>query len=269
MQLIENENISGNLLNLSQKIKKENEIFSNYEQNKKNKILLFNYIKFPLTNINYETNKNTQKTIINLDDGNNDINTLSNFSNNSYSSSTKNNNYSLLFDIQNVKNAENLFSINDIKGCQEIRLKFNGNIHGQKLFENDEIYLLKPYMIINSIQNRMKKNINLNDEEIRFNLYNKFYFAKINDENINNIGILFSLNTKKDISRIKFDEEFIMKENYKIKKIFFCVDIYANGNNFHETKYTSNSFMNLQLSFPHKSSFLKLYFAPSALQQIF
>ena len=156
IQLIENKNISENLLNLSQKIKTENEIFKNYEQNMKNRILLFNHIKFPLTNINYENNIKMQNKKTNLDDGKYDTNTISNFSNNSYSNSTKNNNYSLLFDVHNVKNAECLFSKNDIKDCKEIRLKFNGNIHGQKLYENDVIYMIKPDLIINSIQNRMK-----------------------------------------------------------------------------------------------------------------
>ena len=258
IQLIENKNISENFLNLSHKIKTENEIIKNYEQNEKNKILLFNHIKFPLTNINYESNNKTQNI---KEDGKCDINTISNFSNSSYSNSAKNNNnYSLLFDIQNVKNAEYLFSINDIKSCEEMRLKFNGNIHEQKLFKNDIIYFLKPYMIINSIQNRMKKYINLSDKEIRLNLYNKFFFAKINDEIINNIGILFSFNKKKDISKIIFDEEYIMKENYKIIKIFFCVDIYANENNFHETKYTSRSSSKLSnLEFENSEDNKKIY----------
>ena len=69
IQLIENKNIYENFLNYSQKIQSENDIIDNYEQNKKNRLLLFNYLKFPLININSENNINKESTIIILDDG--------------------------------------------------------------------------------------------------------------------------------------------------------------------------------------------------------
>ena len=238
MELIEKKNISENYLNESKMIKIENEIINNYDQNKKNNILLFNHLKFPLININSKNNSDKNNTIIILDEGKYDA--ISNHS--FYSDSNINNNYSLLFDIHNLKNADYLFSINDIKDCKEIQIKFNGNIHGQNLFKNDAICWISPDIIINSIQARMKQCINLNDKNSQNNCYKKFFFTKINDKNCNNIGILFYLDQKKDINEIKFDNENIMNENYKIYKIFFCVDMWwINGNNFHETKDTSKS----------------------------
>ena len=105
VEIIENKNLSENLLNNSQKIKTENDIINDYDQNKKNQILLFNYLIFPLININYDSNINKESTIIILDDGKYD--TISNCSIKSYSSINKN--YSLLFDFHNLKNAKYLF----------------------------------------------------------------------------------------------------------------------------------------------------------------
>ena len=235
IDLIQNKNISENFLTVSQKIKSENEIINNYDQNKKNKILLFNYLKFPLININSENNKNKQSTIIILDDGKYEA--ISNYSIKSYS--TFNKNYSLLFDIHNLKKADFIFTLDDIKDCKEIVFRFNGDIHGHKLFKNDAICSLNPDFIINSIKTRMEKNFNLNDKEMLTDLYNKFFFAKINDENRNNIGILFSFN-KKDINKIKLDKDYVLNENYRINKIFICVDMWINNNNI-ETKDTSKS----------------------------
>ena len=237
IEIIENKNITENYLSNKQKIKSENEIISKFEQNKKNKILLFNYIKFPLVNINSESNDNNKSTIIILDDGK--YETITNYSINSYS--TYNNNYSLLFEIHNLKSAKYLFSIDDIKDCKQIKFKFNGNVHGQKLFKEDAVCTIPPQLIINSIKNRMKNYINIEDKEIRKNLYTKLFFTQLKDENRNNIGILFSFGKIKDIDETKFDEEYIMQENYKIIKLFICIDLWINGNNIHETKDTSES----------------------------
>ena len=237
IDLIENKNISEDFLNASQKIKNENDIINNYEQNKKNKILLFSYIQFPLININSENNFNKQSTIIILDDGKHDA--TSNFSKNSYSNVS--NNYSLLFDIHNLKSANYLFSINDIKDSIEIKIKFNGNIHGQQLLKKDAICSFYPDLIINSIKKRMKKYNYLKEEQIKNNLYGKYFFTKIYDKNRNNFGILFSFNKNKDINKIKFDSESILNENYIINKIFFCVDMWVNKNNIRETNDTSKT----------------------------
>ena len=236
IELIQNKNISENFLSISQKIKSENDIINNYDQNKKNKILLFNYLKFPLVNINSESNNKKQSTIIILDDGKYDE--ISNYSIKSYS--TFNKNYSLLFDIHNLRKADYLFTINDIKDCEEIKFRFNGDLHGHKLFQNDADCSLNPNFIINSIKTRMEKNFNLDKKEIINNLYDKFFFAQINDQNRNNIGILFSFNNEKDINKIKFDKEYILNENYRINKLFICVDMWINNNNI-ETKDTSKS----------------------------
>ena len=64
---IQNKNEAKKLLNDNQKIKTENEIIDKYEQIKKNKMLLFNYIQFPLININKENNENKLSTIIIID----------------------------------------------------------------------------------------------------------------------------------------------------------------------------------------------------------
>ena len=237
IQLIENKNIYENFLNYSQKIQSENDIIDNYEQNKKNRLLLFNYLKFPLININSENNINKESTIIILDDGKYDE--ISNHSIKSFSTIDKN--YSLMFDIHNLKNANYLFSINDIKDCKEIKFKFNGNIHGKQLFKNDAICSLSPELIINSIKKRMEIYINSTYNEIRKYLYNKHFFTRLNDDNRNNIGLLFSFNRKKDINKIQFNGEYIMKENYIINKIFICVDMWINTNTIHETKDTSKS----------------------------
>ena len=240
IEKIEKKNISENFLNVSQKIKSESEIDKDYEQNKKNKILLFNYIKFPLINICSELNNNRESTLIILDNGNHDI--VSNRSINSYSVAS-NNCCSLLFDIKSISY---LFSINDIKDSSEIKIKFNGNIHGQQLIKEDAICIFSPDLIINSIQSRMKKVVYSKDKQIKNNLNNKYFFTQIYDKNRNNFGLLFSFKKNKDINSIKFDSESIMKENFIIIKIFFCVDMWINTNinNIRETNDTSDTSSN-------------------------
>ena len=191
IERIENKNVSENYLNASQKIKSENEIDEKYEQNKKNKILLFSYIKFPLINIYSELNINKESTLIILDDGKHDI--ISNCSINSYSLAA-NNCCSLLFDIKSVNY---LFSLDDIKDSSEIKIKFNGNIHEQQLIKKDAICTFSPDLIINSIKARMVKHINLNEEKTKNNIYDKYFFSQIYDKNRNNFGILFSFKKKK------------------------------------------------------------------------
>ena len=99
IDLIEKKSDAKKLFISSKKIKSEEEIVDDYKQFKKNKILLFNHLKFPLTNANSENNVNRNCTIIILDEGKNDI--ISKFSINSYSNSNKN--CSILFDINNLK----------------------------------------------------------------------------------------------------------------------------------------------------------------------
>ena len=240
IERIENKNISENYLNVSQKIKSENEIDEKYEQNKKNKILLFSYIKFPLINIYSELNNNKESTLIILDDGKHDI--ISNCSINSFSPEA-NNCCSLLFDIKSINY---LFSLDDIKDSSEIKIKFNGNIHEQKLIKKDAICTFSPDLIINSIKERMVKHINLNEEQTKNNIYNKYFFSQIDDKNRNNFGILFSFKKKRDSNITKFDVESIMKENIIIIKIFFCVDMWINTNikDIHGTNDTSDTTSN-------------------------
>ena len=237
IELIEKKNIEENYFNESLKIKSENEIIKNYEQNKKSKILLFNHVKFPLKNINTENNISKQSSILILDNGNHDM--VSNCSMNSFS--TYNDNYCLLFDIHNLKNTNNLFSIKDIKDSKEIKLKVNSNIHDQQLFKNDEIFYISPSLIINSIKKRMKKYIKYNDPKIRKNLYNKYFFTQLDSNNANNIGVLFSFNKRKNIENTRLNGDYLMNENYQIIKLFICLDIWADSKNVHETKDTSKS----------------------------
>ena len=234
IELIEKKSDTQKLFVDSKKIKSEKDIIDDYEQNKKNKLLLFSYLKFPLININSDNNIKNKSTIIILDEGYYDK--ISNYSINSHSDFNKN--CSILFDIHNLKNTNYLFSIEDIKDCKEIKFKFNGDIHGQKLFKDDVVCIISSDLIINSIRLKMKKYIGNNYKEIK----NKNFFVKLNNDEYNNIGILFSFNNKNiNNDNIKYDEEFIMKENSQINKIFICIDMWISTNNFHETKDTSNS----------------------------
>ena len=245
IELIEKNNISEiknnseKCLDVCQNLNTENDIIKTYDQNKKNRILLFNYLKFPLVNINSENNKNKKSTILILDDGKYDM--LSNYSINSYSYSNLSKNYCLLFDIHNLNNIAHLFSIQDIKDSKEIKIDFNSSIHGQQLFKNNEIFYISPISIINSIKERMEQYTKLSDKEIRENLYNKYFFCILKDKNMDNIGILFSFDKTKDINNIKLNGEYIMNENYKINKIFICVDMWINTGKFIETSYSSKT----------------------------
>ena len=87
IELIEKKSDAQTLFVDSKKIKSEKDIIDNYEQNKKNKMLLFNYIKFPLININYDNNIKMKSTIIILDEGNYDK--MSNYSIRSHSDFNK------------------------------------------------------------------------------------------------------------------------------------------------------------------------------------
>ena len=234
IDIMEKANIYQNYLVNAEKIKGELEIMKNYDYNKKNKLLLFNYLKFPLVNINWEENFNRKSTIIIIDDGK--LDGMSNYSINSYYTYTRN--YTLLFDIHNLKAAEYLFSIKDIEGCKEIKLKFNGNIHGHKLFKDDSICYLSADLIIKSIKKRMNKYNGFNDKQIKDHLYGKYFFTKLNDNSTNNIGILFSFKKRKNLENKKLD---VTTENYLINKIYFGVDLVMNTNDYIETKDTSQS----------------------------
>ena len=212
------------LLNNTQKIKTENEIFDKYEQYKKNKMLLFKYIKFPLININQENNENKLSTIIILDKGENDI--ISNFSTNS--SFLDHQTCSISLEIKNMNNCDYLFSLNDIKDCQEITIKLNGKVHEQALFNKEIICYISPELIEDSIRQRMQKFDNYENVE---DLLGKFFFTKLKDTNANNIGILFSLKKKSEKSNLKYDKEYIKSDRYLINKIFLFIDMWLNDNN--------------------------------------
>ena len=237
IDLIEKKSDSKKLFITSQRIKSEEEIVDDYKQNKKNKILLFNHLKFPLTNANSENNINKNCTIIILDEGKND--NISNYSINSYSNS--NQNCSILFDIHNLKCANYLFSLEDIKDCKEIRFKFNGNVHGQKLFKEDAVSSISPDLIINSIKMKMLKFVKMNMKKAKKEIYDKCFFTKLNDNNCNNIGILFSFKGNKNTQNTKNVNLYIMEGKYEINKIFICIDMWMDTNNYRDTKDSSNT----------------------------
>ena len=240
IDLIEKKSDAKKLFICSKKIKSEEEIIDDYKQFKKNKILLFSHLKFPLTNANSENNVNRNCTIIILDEGKNDI--ISNFSINSYSNT--NQNCSILFDIHNLKCANYLFSLEDIKDCQEIKFKFNGNVHGQKLFKEDAVSSISPDLIINSIKTKMQKFVNLTMKKAKKAIYNKFFFTKLNNNNCNNIGILFSFKGNKD-TQTKSVNKYVMEGKYEINKIFICIDMWMDNNNIRDTKDSSNNSSNI------------------------
>ena len=237
IDLIEKKSDAKKLFISSKKIKSEEEIVDNYKQDKKTKILLFYHLKFPLSNANSENNVNRNCTIIILDEGKSD--NVSNFSINSYSNNNKN--CSILFDIHNLKSANYLFSLEDIKDCKEIRFKFNGNVHGQKLFKEDAISSISPDLIINSIKAKMQKFVNMSMKKAKKEIYNKFFFTKLNDNNSNNIGILFSFKGNRDTQNTKNVNRYIMEGKYEVNKIFICIDMWMDNNNILDTKDSSNT----------------------------
>ena len=220
---MQSKNESQKLLNNSQNIKTENEIIDKYEQNKKHKMLLFKYITFPLKNINKENNENKISTLIILDNGENDI--ISNFSTNS--SYLDHQTCCISLQIKNTNNCDFLFSLSDIKDCKEIKIKLNGTVHEQDLFDKEIICYLSPELIEDSIRKRMEKYSNNDNIE---DLLGKYFFTKLNDINNNNIGILFSLKKKNEKSKSDYDKEYLKSDRYLINKIFLFIDIWLNDN---------------------------------------
>ena len=224
------------LLNDNQKVETENEIFDNYEQNKKNKMLLFSYIKFPLINNNKESNEKRLSTIIILDNGENDF--VSNYS--TSSSVINQQTCSISLEIRNTNNCDFLFSLSDIKDCKEIKIKLDGKIHEEDLFDKEIVCYISPELIESSIRLRMERYYDNNNIE---DLIGKYFFTKLNDENANNIGLLFSLKKKSETSKLKYDKDYLKTDRYLINKIFLFIDIWINPNNnsAHNTISSTNS----------------------------
>ena len=221
---IQSKNEAKKLLNDNQKIKTENEIIDKYEQIKKNKMLLFNYIQFPLININKENNENKLSTIIIFDNRENDF--ISNFSTNSSVMNQQTCSFSL--EIRNTNNCDYLFSLSDINDCKEIKIKLNGTVHEQALFDKEIVFYISPELIENSIRQRME--IYSNNDNVE-NLIGKYFFTKLNDSNANNIGILFSLKKKRENSKLKYDKDYLKTDRYLINKIFLVLDMWITPDN--------------------------------------
>ena len=221
---IQNKNEAKKLLNDTQKIKTENEIIDKYEQLKKNKMLLFNYIQFPLININKENNENKLSTIIIFDNRENDL--ISNFSTNSSVMNQQTCSFSL--EIRNTNNCDYLFSLSDINDCKEIKIKLNGTVHEQALFDKEIVFYISPELIENSIRQRME--IYSNNDNVE-NLIGKYFFTKLNDSNANNIGILFSLKKKRENSKLKYDKDYLKTDRYLINKIYLVLDMWITPDN--------------------------------------
>jgi hypothetical protein len=221
---IQSKNEAKKLLNDNQKIKTENEIIDKYEQIKKNKMLLFNYIQFPLININKENNENKLSTIIIFDNRENDF--ISNFSTNSSVMNQQTCSFSL--EIRNTNNCDYLFSLSDINDCKEIKIKLNGTVHEQALFDKEIVFYISPELIENSIRQRME--IYSNNDNVE-NLIGKYFFTKLNDSNSNNIGILFSLKKKRENSKLKYDKDYLKTDRYLINKIYLVLDMWITPDN--------------------------------------
>lgn len=234
---IQFKNEAQKLLNYTSKIKKENDIIDKYEQNRKNKMLLFNYIKFPLINTNSENNDNKLSTLIILDNGVNDF--ISNFSTDS--SFVYHQTCCISLTIRNVNNCDYLFSLADIKDCKEIKIRLNGTVHEQPLFDKEIICYLSHELIDKSIKERME--IYNNSDNIE-NLLGKYFFTKLNDENYNNIGILFSLKKKSENSKLQYDKDYLKTDRYLINKIFLFMDMWLNDNNNKSNKHKTTSSTN-------------------------
>jgi len=237
MDEIQFKNEAQKLLNYTSKIKTENDIIDKYEQNRKNKMLLFNYIKFPLINTNSENNDNKLSTLIILDNGVNDF--ISNFSTDS--SFVYHQTCCISLTIRNVNNCDYLFSLADIKDCKEIKIRLNGTVHEQPLFDKEIICYLSHELIDKSIKERME--IYNNSDNIE-NLLGKYFFTKLNDENYNNIGILFSLKIKSENSKLQYDKDYLKTDRYLINKIFLFMDMWLNDNNNKSNKHKTTSSTN-------------------------
>ena len=237
MDEIQFKNEAQKLLNYTSKIKTENDIIDKYEQNRKNKMLLFNYIKFPLINTNSENNDNKLSTLIILDNGVNDF--ISNFSTDS--SFVYHQTCCISLTIRNVNNCDYLFSLADIKDCKEIKIRLNGTVHEQPLFDKEIICYLSHELIDKSIKERME--IYNNSDNIE-NLLGKYFFTKLNDENYNNIGILFSLKKKSENSKLQYDKDYLKTDRCLINKIFLFMDMWLNDNNNKSNKHKTTSSTN-------------------------
>ena len=237
MDEIQFKNEAQKLLNYTSKIKTENDIIDKYEQNRKNKMLLFNYIKFPLINTNSENNDNKLSTLIILDNGVNDF--ISNFSTDS--SFVYHQTCCISLTIRNVNNCDYLFSLADIKDCKEIKIRLNGTVHEQPLFDKEIICYLSHELIDKSIKERMEIYNNSDNVE---NLLGKYFFTKLNDENYNNIGILFSLKKKSENSKLQYDKDYLKTDRYLINKIFLFMDMWLNDNNNKSNKHKTISSTN-------------------------
>ena len=168
---MQTKNEAQKLFNKTQKIKTENEIFDEYEQYKKNKMLLFRHIQFPLINTNSENNAKKLSSIIILDNGEHDkISTFGTNSSNLYQQTC-----SIFLAIKNINNCDYLFSLKDIKDSQEIKIRLNGTVHNQKLFDSEIKCFISPELITNSIRERMQKYTNSDNIE---NLIGKYFFTK-------------------------------------------------------------------------------------------
>ena len=226
---MQTKNEAQKLFNKTQKIKTENEIFDEYEQYKKNKMLLFRHIQFPLINTNSENNAKKLSSIIILDNGEHDkISTFGTNSSNLYQQTC-----SIFLAIKNINNCDYLFSLKDIKDSKEIKIRLNGTVHNQKLFDSEIICFISPELITNSIRDRMQKYSNIDNIE---NLIGKYFFTKLNDNNYNNIGILFSLKKKRENSLLKYDKEYLNSDRYVINRICLFIDMWLTNNNANKQK---------------------------------
>ena len=237
MNILESNN--NTIVNLSQKIKSENEIIKDYQFDKRNRILLFKYLKFPLNNLEIEDNSKNKNITIFLDEENCDY--ISTFSNNSFSNIHMN--YSLLFDIYNINNINYLFSIDDIKDSKELKFKWKGSVHGKNIFKTDIEFTISPNIIIDSIKSKMIKYMEENKGEEKIeNFFEKYFFTKLNNDR-NDIGILFSARKKDTNKDTKIlSNEYINKENWIINKFFFCSNFVANNDRINETKDTTSTY---------------------------
>ena len=135
---------------------------------------------------------------------------------------------SISLEIRNTNNCDYLFSLADINDCKEIKMKLNGTVHDQALFEKEIVFYISPELIENSIRQRME--IYSNNDNVE-NLIGKYFFTKLNDTNANNIGILFSLKKKSETSKLKYDKEYLKTDRYLINKIFLVLDMWITPSN--------------------------------------
>ena len=135
---------------------------------------------------------------------------------------------SISLEIRNTNNCDYLFSLADINDCKEIKIKLNGTVHEQALFEKEIVFYISPELIEDSIRKRME--IYSNNDNVE-NLIGKYFFTKLNDTNANNIGILFSLKKKSETSKLKYDKEYLKTDRYLINKIFLVLDMWITPSN--------------------------------------